>query len=78
MLDKIDSQTKKTTMDLILQFANPLISLVGFFLINNKLKSSTPELEPILKEIKNIYSKLNGKEKDMISEQFKIDLDEIL
>lgn len=77
-LNIIENQTKKTTMDVILQFAGPLISMIGFFVIDKKLKTSNPEIEGIHKEIKNIYSKLNDDQRELISEQLNFDLDGML
>ena len=72
-LKKIESQTKKSTLDIIMQFATPLISLIGFFQMNKKMNSSSPELGEIQKQIQTIFSKLESEEKESILDKaFKI------
>jgi hypothetical protein len=63
-LDKIESQTKKSTLDIILQFVGPLISLIGFFQLNKKIKDSSPELNQIQQQFQSIIANLEPKEQE--------------
>jgi hypothetical protein len=61
-LNTIETQTKKSTLDIILQFANPLISLIGFFQLNKKIKESSPELDQIQQQFQSIIANLKPNE----------------